>query len=103
MPDPAWHYPADVTEMVIDFNGTCNATRSRLYRRAYYAACAYQDYNIGLILNEIEKLEVVDDTLVVLLGDHVSKRSHDLRLVYNAHLLNMPHTQGWNLGEHDLW
>ena len=34
MPDAAWHYPADVTEMDIPFNGSCNATRSRLYRRA---------------------------------------------------------------------
>jgi iduronate 2-sulfatase len=80
MPDAAWHYPADVTEMVIDFNGTCNATRSRLYRRAYYAACAYQDYNIGMVLEELEELKQAEDTLVVMLGDH-----------------------GWNLGEHDLW
>ena len=41
MPDAAWHFPADVTEMDIGFNGTCNETRSKLYRRAYYAATAY--------------------------------------------------------------
>lgn len=73
MPDAAWHFPADVTEMVIEFNGTCNATRSRLYRRAYYAAVAYQDYNVGMMLEELEKLNLAQDTLVVLLGDHVSE------------------------------
>jgi membrane-anchored protein YejM (alkaline phosphatase superfamily) len=80
MPDAAWHFPADVTEMVIAFNGTCNATRSRLYRRAYYAATAYQDHNIGAVLSELDKLQLTDSTLVVMIGDH-----------------------GWNLGEHDLW
>ena len=73
MPDAAWHFPADVTEMSIEFNGTCNATRSRLYRRAYYAAVAYQDYNVGMILEELETLKLAQDTLVVLLGDHVSE------------------------------
>ena len=70
MPDPAWHYPADVTEMRIPFNGTCNATRSRLYRRAYYAATAYQDYNIGAVLSALDELQLAESTLVVMFGDH---------------------------------
>lgn len=31
MPDVAWHYPADVHGLNIKFNGTCNATRSRIW------------------------------------------------------------------------
>lgn len=68
MPECSWHFPADVTELVIAFNGTCNATRSRLYRRAYYAATAFQDDNIGAVLSELERIQLADSTLVVMLG-----------------------------------
>ena len=37
MPDAAWHYPADVHGFPIKFNGTCNETRSRNFRRG----CAF--------------------------------------------------------------
>jgi hypothetical protein len=48
MPPVAWHFPHDVRGFEADrFNGTCNATLSRVYRRAYYGAVAYTDYNIG--------------------------------------------------------
>ena len=52
MPDAAWHWPADVHGMngTGTFNETCNATRSRVFRRAYYAAISYTDYNIGVLL-----------------------------------------------------
>ena len=33
MPDVAWHFPADVHGFPITFNGTCNETRSRNFRR----------------------------------------------------------------------
>ena len=56
--------------MPIQFNGTCNRTRAALYRRAYYASVAYQDYNIGMVLAELEALKHVDNTLVVLMGTH---------------------------------
>ena len=56
------------------FNGTCNTTRARLYRHTI----SYQDYNIGVLLSELDSLG--NDTLVVLFGDH-----------------------GWQLGEHATW
>ena len=68
MPDAAWHFPADVHGMKIQFNGTCNRTRSALYRRAYYASVAYQDYNIGMVLGELQTLGVAANTLIVLMG-----------------------------------
>ena len=55
-------------------------TRLRVYRRAYYAAIAYTDYNIGAILNKLENLELDKSTVVVCFGDH-----------------------GYQLGEHDTW
>ncbi|WP_246431424.1 sulfatase [Winogradskyella flava] len=46
----------------------------------YYACVSYIDAQIGLVLGELKRLELEDDTIVVLWGDH-----------------------GWNLGDHKLW
>lgn len=46
----------------------------------YYACVSYVDAQIGLVLDELKRLELDDDTIVVLWGDH-----------------------GWNLGDHKLW
>ena len=48
--------------------------------RGYYACVSYTDAMIGLVLDELEKLEMEDETIVLLVGDH-----------------------GWQLGEHNLW
>lgn len=46
----------------------------------YYACVSYIDSQIGLVLDELERLELAENTIVVLWGDH-----------------------GWNLGDHKLW
>ena len=46
------------------------ATRSRQYRRAYYAAISYQDYNIGQIVGELDHLGAANTTIVITFGDH---------------------------------
>jgi iduronate 2-sulfatase len=46
----------------------------------YYACVSYIDAQIGLLLQEISKLGLADNTIIVLWGDH-----------------------GWNLGDHMLW
>nr|WP_319509482.1 sulfatase [uncultured Draconibacterium sp.] len=46
----------------------------------YYACVSYVDAQIGLVLEELEKLGLAENTIVVLWGDH-----------------------GWNLGDHMLW
>nr|WP_297919368.1 sulfatase [uncultured Allomuricauda sp.] len=46
----------------------------------YYAAVSYVDAQIGLVLDELERLDLSKNTIIVLWGDH-----------------------GWNLGEHKLW
>ena len=47
---------------------------------AYYAAVSYTDAQIGILLNKLEKLGTLNNTIIVLWGDH-----------------------GWHLGDHDMW
>lgn len=49
-------------------------------RHAYYACASFIDAQVGLVLDELKRLHLQDNTIVILLGDH-----------------------GWHLGEHDFW
>ncbi|ULB35112.1 sulfatase [Proteiniphilum propionicum] len=51
----------------------------RELRHGYYACVSYVDAQIGLILDALKKLDLEENTIIVLLGDH-----------------------GWNLGEHNF-
>jgi iduronate 2-sulfatase len=52
----------------------------RKMRHGYFASTSYSDKLTGDVLNELEKLGLADNTIIVLWGDH-----------------------GWHLGEHDFW
>ena len=47
---------------------------------AYYAAISYVDAQIGMLLNTLDSLGTLNNTVIVLWGDH-----------------------GWHLGDHDMW
>ena len=47
---------------------------------AYYAAVSYIDAQVGILLNTLEKSGTLNNTIIVLWGDH-----------------------GWHLGDHDMW
>ncbi len=49
-------------------------------RRGYYACISYVDAQVGRIVAELERLDLAQDTIIVLVGDH-----------------------GFSLGEHGLW
>ncbi len=46
----------------------------------YYAAVSYSDAQVGVLLNTLDSLGMLKNTIIVLWGDH-----------------------GWHLGDHDLW
>ena len=46
----------------------------------YYAAVSYMDAQVGILLNTLESSGTLNNTIIVLWGDH-----------------------GWHLGDHDLW
>lgn len=46
----------------------------------YFAAVSYMDAQVGVLLNTLESLGTLENTIIVLWGDH-----------------------GWHLGDHDLW
>jgi arylsulfatase A-like enzyme len=54
------------------FNATTpvNDTLASLWRRGYYSAVSYVDWNIGKVLTELRALEFEENTVVVLNADH---------------------------------
>lgn len=53
---------------------------ARDLKHAYYACVSYVDSLIGRLLDELDRLDLRDNTIVLLWGDH-----------------------GWQLGEHGIW
>ena len=63
-----------------DVHQPVSSLAARYMRRAYYAALAYADYNVGLLLDEVAARGLEAETIVVLFSDH-----------------------GYHLGEGNIW
>ncbi|MCP4173167.1 MAG: sulfatase [Fuerstiella sp.] len=64
----------------IPARGPVSNETARNLIHGYYACVSYTDAQIGRLLDELDQLDLSENTVVVLWGDH-----------------------GWNLGEHSLW
>ncbi len=64
----------------IPAKGQVSDETARNLLHGYYACVSYTDAQIGKLLDELDRLDLSDNTIVVLWGDH-----------------------GWNLAEHTLW
>ncbi len=53
---------------------------ARKLKHAYFASVSYTDAQVGMLLDELKRLDLDNNTIVILWGDH-----------------------GWKLGEHNAW
>ena len=60
--------------------GPLNEEQARTLKHGYYACVSYMDAQVGRVLDELDRLGLRENTVVVLWGDH-----------------------GWKLGEHGSW
>ena len=80
-PDRAMHNWGELRNYYcVPKEGPVSEEMNRTLVHGYYACVSYVDAQIGLVLDELDRLGLADNTVVVLWGDH-----------------------GWNLGEHGLW
>ncbi len=75
---------SDIPEFAT-FNEPGNHVRLKIEKQkeliqGYYAAISYTDAQVGILLNTLDSLGTLNNTIIVLWGDH-----------------------GWHLGDHDLW
>ncbi len=78
---PHWHGSGEFFRYKNPFGRRpLDADAQRQARRGYYACVRYVDRQIGRVLDALEELELADDTIVVVWGDH-----------------------GWHLGEQQIW
>ena len=88
---PAGIHPASLhasNEMFGNYNHERNGGKgvripdedARTLRHAYYASVSFVDAQVGKVLDELERLGLAENTIVVIWGDH-----------------------GWHLGDHTIW
>lgn len=63
-----WEHYRKYTD--VEDDAPLSASNTRELRQAYYACISYVDAQVGKVLDELDKLGLADNTIVVLWGDH---------------------------------
>ena len=71
---------SDCNDLPLPGDQPWDEKRQREIKHGYFASVSYTDAQIGRLLDELERLELSENTIIVLWGDH-----------------------GWKLGEHNGW
>lgn len=71
---------SDFSHATHPIEGGLSESEARHLKHGYYASVSYVDAQVGRLLDRLDELDLADDTIVVLWGDH-----------------------GWKLGEHRSW
>lgn len=72
--------PGAASPHIIDESAKIEANATKAMRKGYYAAVSWADFLIGQLLDALEGYDLMEDTVIALVGDH-----------------------GWQLGEHNIW
>jgi hypothetical protein len=72
--------PAYTTHTKEELRAGLKVEKQKELIHGYYAAVSYIDAQVGLLLNTLDSLGTLNNTIIVLWGDH-----------------------GWHLGDHDMW
>lgn len=69
-----------LTDEIVNLENPSSMAYAKKLNHAYYASISYIDAQVGKILKELKRLELDENTIVVLWGDH-----------------------GWHLGDQQVW
>ncbi|MCP5108853.1 MAG: sulfatase, partial [bacterium] len=70
----------DFKQIPFPKDGTLSEEQARLLKHGYLASVSYIDAQVGRLIEQLKKLDLWDNTIIALWGDH-----------------------GWKLGEHNSW
>lgn len=70
----------DMRKAPSPFVGSLSEAECRRLKHGYYASVSHTDAQVGRLLDELDRLKLADNTIIILWGDH-----------------------GWKLGEHHSW
>jgi arylsulfatase A-like enzyme len=70
----------DFKDLPLPGEGPLSHERQQMLKHGYYASVSYVDAQVGRLLDELERLDLAANTIIVLWGDH-----------------------GWKLGEYNAW
>ena len=77
---PSWELRGGYADIPKDFDAPISVEKQKKLIQGYYACVSFVDQQIGNVLDELDRLGLREDTVIVLWGDH-----------------------GWHLGDHNMY